>query len=479
MKNVLLMSLFFMALLFCSCAQPDKGIPITTSSSEARDLFVQGRDRLENIEFSAAAKLFDQAIAKDSTFALAYMYRASSGGGAQVVRTNQEKAHALAAKVSEGERVLIDYMQASSDANRPKEKELLDKLLTMFPEDKRVRLNVGLYFQTINDYKSALESYTKATELDSTYAPAYNLLGYMNMAQGKLDAAEKPFKKYIALLPSKPNPYDSYAELLLKMGRYDESIVQYQKAYDTDNLFISSLSGIANNYIFKGDYAKAREYQQMYFDKATQVNDKLGAMYNKALSFMYENKLDDAIKAFEERRAFAEKEKQSGAVIYSIAYQGFALGEMGKASDGLKKTEEAIAMIDKVDLRPRQRENLQAYSNNWRAFAYAFNNQLDKAKASAELYKKDVEARNNPDEKIGLEQVLALIDYKGGKYDAAIERLTKQDPDPWAMFYHGQALLKKGEKEAAKGLFTKILNWNQNSIQLASVWSRTHKELGK
>jgi hypothetical protein len=47
------------------------------------------------------------------------------------------------------------------------------------------------------------------------------------------------------------------------------------------------------------------------------------------------------------------------------------------------------------------------------------------------------------------------------------------------MFYHGQALLKKGDKEAAKSLFTKIVNWNQNSIQLAAVWTRTHKELGK
>jgi tetratricopeptide (TPR) repeat protein len=410
---------------------------------------------------------------------LAYLYRAYSGGGAQVVRTNLEKAQAMTGKVSEGERVLIGYMQATSDANGPKQKENLDKLLTMYPEDKRVRLAAGTYFQTVGDNKSALDSYTKATEIDSTYAAAYNYIGYVNIAQGKLEAAEKAFKKYISLQPDKPNPYDSYAELLLKMGRYDESIVQYQKAYDTDNLFISSLSGIANNYIFKGDFAKAREYQQMYFDKATQVNDKLSAMFYKALSFMYENKLDDAIKAFEERRAFAQREKQSGAMVYSIAYQGFALSEMGKASDGMKKYEEAISTIDKVDLTPRQKENLQVYSNFWRAFGYALDNKLDKAKASADLFKKDVEARNNPDEKTTLEQVLALIDYKAGKYDVAIEQLSKQEPNPWVMFYHGQALLKKGDKEAAKSLFTKIVNWNQNSIQLAAVWTRTHKELGK
>jgi tetratricopeptide (TPR) repeat protein len=479
MKNAGLTGLFFLALIICSCAKLDKGIPITTSSNGARDLFVQGRDLYENIELSAAARLFDQAIAEDSTFALAYLYRAFAGGGAQVVSTNLGKAQALAAKVSEGEKALIDYMQASSDANRPKQKEHLDKLLSMFPEDKRVRMYEGLYFQTIGDNKSALDSYTKATEMDSTYAAVYNLIGYVNIAQGKLDAAEKPFKKYISLQPNKPNPYDSYAELLLKMGRYDESIAQYQKAYDTDNSFIGSLSGIANGYLFKGDFAKAREYYQMHSDKATQVNEKLTAMYNKALSFMYENKLDDAIKAFEERRAFAEKEKQSVAVVYSYAYEGFALSGMGKASDGLKKYEEAISTIGKVDLTPRQKENLQVYSNFWRAFGNAQDNKLDKAKASADLFRKDVEARNNPDEKTTLEWTLALIDYKGGQYDEAIERLAKQQPNPWVMFHQGQALLKKGNKEAAKSLFTKILNWNQNSIYLAAVWSRTHKELGK
>lgn len=479
MKNTIVIGLFIFALILCSCAKPDPGIPITTSSNEAKDLFVQGRDLYENVERSAAAKLFDQAIAKDSAFALAYLYRATSGGGAQVVRANLAKAQALTGKVSEGERTLINYMQANSDANRPKQKEYLDSLLAKFPDDKRVRLTAGLYFQTIGDYGSALDSYTKATEIDSTYAAAYNFIGYTNIAQGNLDAAEKPFKKYISLLPNKPNPYDSYAELLLKMGRYDESIVQYQKAYDTDNLFVGSLSGIANNCIFKGDFAKAREYQQMHFDKAPQVNEKLSAMFNKALSFMYENKLDDAIKAFEQRRAFAEKEKQPGAMVSSIAYQGFALSEMGKAADGVKKYEEAIATIDKADLTPRQKENLLAFSNFWRAFGHAQDNKLDKARVRAELFKKDVEARNNPDEKISLEQALALIDYKGGKYDAAVERLSKLEPNPWVMFYQAQALLKKGDKEAAKSLFTKILNWNQNSIYLAAVWNRTHKELGK
>jgi tetratricopeptide (TPR) repeat protein len=71
------------------------------------------------------------------------------------------------------------------------------------------------------------------------------------------------------------------------------------------------------------------------------------------------------------------------------------------------------------------------------------------------------------------------FDFKGGKYDAAIERFSKLEPNPWTMFYQAQANLKKGNKEAAKALFEKVVAWNQNILDLAVVWTRTHKALGK
>jgi len=47
------------------------------------------------------------------------------------------------------------------------------------------------------------------------------------------------------------------------------------------------------------------------------------------------------------------------------------------------------------------------------------------------------------------------------------------------MFYQAQANLKKGNKEAAKALFEKVVAWNQNILDLAVVWTRAHKGLGK
>jgi tetratricopeptide (TPR) repeat protein len=145
----------------------------------------------------------------------------------------------------------------------------------------------------------------------------------------------------------------------------------------------------------------------------------------------------------------------------------------------LKKYEDAIGAIEKVDLTERAKENLRVVANFWRAYVYASNNMMEKAKASAELCKKDVDRRNNPAEKTNLETVLAYIDFKDGKYDAAIDRFSKLDPNPWGMFYQAQANLKKGNKDAAKALFGKVVAWNQNILDLAVVWTRAQKALGK
>ena len=152
---------------------------------------------------------------------------------------------------------------------------------------------------------------------------------------------------------------------------------------------------------------------------------------------------------------------------------------MGKPLEGLQKVKEAKEETDKVDLTEAEKENLLADLNDWLTYAYCSNDMSDEAKSTLELYKQDVDRRNNPVEKDYLERDLALIDYKEGKYDAAIDRFSKLKQDPWIMFYQAQAYLEKGDKEAAKKLFNKIINWNQNTLGLAVLWNRTHQEIEK
>ena len=255
-------------------------VTITTSSKEALALFQKGRDKWEDNESVAAASLLDQAIQKDPGFAMAYAYRARSGGGVAVSRQNLDKALGLAEKVSPAEKHWILATEAFLDGNSTKAKQEIDELLKLYPEDKRVHFLAGYYYSTIqSDLKPALEHHTKATAIDKTYAASYNQIGYLRSRLGQYGEAEQAFKQYIALRPTSPNPYDSYAELLMKTGRYDESIAQYQKALEKAPGFASAYTGIGSNYVFKADYAKAREAYQREFEQSPNVDGKEAALY--------------------------------------------------------------------------------------------------------------------------------------------------------------------------------------------------------
>jgi len=107
MKSICIFGKLTIAAIICvllispqyMCSQKGE-MTITTSSDEALKLFLDGRDKLDNIETAAAAPLFDKAIEKDPNFALAYLYRSQSGGGFKIFRKNLEKAVSLADKVS-------------------------------------------------------------------------------------------------------------------------------------------------------------------------------------------------------------------------------------------------------------------------------------------------------------------------------------------------------------------------------------------
>ena len=103
-------------------AAASQEIPITTSSPEARQLFVQAREKAENLELQQASKLVDQAIAKDPNFAMAYALRAEIEPGLAERQKDIEKAANLAENASPGEQAFIrawrDQIEGNATAAR-------------------------------------------------------------------------------------------------------------------------------------------------------------------------------------------------------------------------------------------------------------------------------------------------------------------------------------------------------------------------
>jgi tetratricopeptide (TPR) repeat protein len=466
-----------LALAMSPALAQDKQLSVTAASPEALALYQKALDFVENVESESARPLLDQAIQKDPGFAMAYALRATTGEGFNASRQNREKALSFAGKVSPGERQWIMAAQAQADGNVPQMKQYLAELLKLHPSDRHVAYFAGNAARLTND-DEALAHFKRATTIDPAFAAPYNQIGYIQIRKGNYVAAEQALKQYIANRPDSANPYDSYAELLLRMGRYDESIAQYEKALAKSPTFGGSLTGIGHNLVFKGDYPKAREsYKRMH--DAGNAPDKAESLYWTAVSFVHEGKPAEAIQALDQQRALATAEKLTPTIMSTHLDQARLLADAGKAADARAHIDAVEAMIKDAPLTDRAKAG--------------WNRQVLLAKALAAAQAKDFAAAGSTMERAkaattpdlpasateSYESVMGVIAVLQGKYDAALPHLKRADPDnPYAMFYQAEALRLKGDAAGAVKMYKKVATSNQNGLEYALVRARAMKASG-
>lgn len=472
--------IILLILIGCNNVGTDSNeIPITTSNDEALQLFLDGRDLTEKLKTPQAAKLFDKAIESDPQFALAYLYRSTSGGGYEVFRENLTKAVELSNNVSEGERHLILYNQANADNDGVKQTAELESLLKLFPEDKRVQQQAGIYYYyTIQNYDKALDHYNKSLELDPNYAPAYNNLGYLQYSMGNYTEAEQAFKNYISLMPDEANPYDSYAEFLLKQGRYDESIDQYQKAIDVDPEFVIALYGIGNNYDFKMDYENARNYFQQLFDKAQNINQKSEALFSMATSYAFEGNIPKVIETLESRAEFGKQENNPGFVFNSKLWAAGILDEKGKFEEAGKYYTEIEEFIESADLNKADLETYRVYLGLFKCSHNILKGELDKAETGLAECQTIVETRKDPSEIQTLNLFKGMFEAGRKNYKAALDYYKAADKEsPYVWFYEAAAYEMDGNLEAARKCYQKVADCNDHRIDVAIIQVRAREKL--
>ena len=209
-------------------AATDK-VPVTTSSPEARDLYLKGRELAEKLRATDGRKFYEQAVAKDADFALAHLGLANTAGTTREFIDAVTRAAALAGRVSEGEKHMVLGLDAAMKGNVEEVLAHYKELVRLFPNDERAHTLLGNLHFGRQEYDAAVKEFVRATAIDPSFSQPYNQLGYAYRFLDKMDDAEAAFKKYVQLIPDDPNPHDSYAELLMKRGRFAESIAAYEK----------------------------------------------------------------------------------------------------------------------------------------------------------------------------------------------------------------------------------------------------------
>ena len=188
----------------------------------------------------------------------------------------------------------------------------------------------------------------RSIDLDPRYTIPYNQLGYAYRFQGKMVDAEKTFRRYSELLPSDPNPHDSYAELLMQLGRFDESIAEYRKALEIDPLFPSALVGIANDQVLQGKGEEARATLKEALRIARNDGEKRQAWYWIGQTWAHEGRWTQAIESIEEEKKIADAAGDLVSASRDLNLIGNLLLGADKPDEAARQFEAGVALVAKA-----------------------------------------------------------------------------------------------------------------------------------
>lgn len=462
----------------CIASEPGE-IPLTTKSGEARKIFLDARQKFENIRMDEGRALFTKAIEKDPNFALAHLYRSFTGISAVDFQQHLKQAVVLAPKVSEGERLLIESQQAGTENDPVKAVRLLEQLVQKFPNDKRAHLFLGNAYSSRDEDDRAVAAYQKAIALDQSFAPAYNVLGYAYREQGEYVKAEEAFKNYIRLLPGEANPYDSLADLYTKMGRYEEAIQNYRKAVQYNPKFAFSQGKIGDNLVFQQKFEEGREAYRKAIEMATTPSEKLMPMATLAYSYIYEGNPEQAIVEGEKVLQVATKE----ALPEWQAGTHAANCEVYLETGNLDKAEQSLAECKKVvlasQLSPALKEKFAKEALFDEAIIAAKRNDFTKALAKADEYKAKIATGRDPKEMENHHALLGRIYSEQGEHAKAVDHLKQANQEnPYTVYLLAFSTSEMGDIAKAAELYKKVANWNENSLNYAFVRSKAMTRKG-
>jgi tetratricopeptide (TPR) repeat protein len=436
-------------------------IPITTSSSEARDLYLKGRDLAEKLRATDARQFYQQAVTKDSNFALGYLGLANTSGTTKEFIDAVTRAASLATRVSEGERQMVLGLEAAMKGNAAAVLSHYTTLVRLFPNDERAHTLLGNLYFSRQEYDAAIAEFVKSTTINPSFSQPYNQLGYAYRFLEKFADAENAFKKYVQLIPDDPNPHDSYAELLMKMGRFRESIAAYEKALSLDQHFVASYVGIGSNYLSEGRTDEARAAFARIAAIARTTGERRLARFWAAASYVHEGATDKALNELAASYALAEREQDAGSMSGDLVQMGDILREAGRLNEAAAKYNEAVTAIDNAQVPSEVKDATRRNHVFEEARLAIASNNLTTAKAKAAEYAQQISARNVPFEtrqRHELAGLMALAENRNA--EAAQEFAQANQQDPRILYLTALAWQQAGDGNRAATFAAKAAKFN-------------------
>lgn len=282
-----------------------------TENTEAYQLYLQGRyqwNKRTKESLKLAVEYFQQAIEKDTTYALAY------------------------SSLADCYTVFSTYNLAPPTEAYTKARIAAQKALEIDP-------TLGEAYATLADVRESFDwdfagserDYQKALALAPNYATAHQWYGELLRKLGRADEALAEQRRAQELDPLSRVINSSLGITLYYARRYDEAIVQMRKVIETDANFATPYRVLGLCYTAKGMYAEAISE----FQKAVAISNNGGdELAGLAYALAKSGNRSEALKILDQLN---EQQKREYVDLSSLAKVYLALGEKEEAFAALEK----------------------------------------------------------------------------------------------------------------------------------------------
>jgi TolB-like protein/Tfp pilus assembly protein PilF len=303
-----------------------------TENSEAHELYLKGRyffGKRTVDDFKRAIDYFNQAIAKDPNYALAY------------------------AGIADSYTLLPQYWSEPAAEAFPKARAAADKALALDNNLAEAHVSRGLLFANADlNLKEAKEEFERAIALNPNYADAHYFLGEGVLTPlGQFDKAIAEVSRAVELDPFSAIMNMNLGTCYFFARHYPEAIVQLRKATELDPNFLLTRVVLGEALELSGDSAGAiREYEKAYeVEKAYGVQQQHSGSTLLAHAYALQGEREKALRLLGQ---LEDLKRRNGRVFaFSLALIHLRLGQKEQAIDWLERSyldKEAPIVLIKV-----------------------------------------------------------------------------------------------------------------------------------
>lgn len=294
-----------------------------------------GRNAKNQGKWDDAIKQFDYAIKLAPDYSNGYSYRAEAYIGQE--KWNEATDDIVKALDIDGDNKAYYLMQnLSGEASNLLKSKLKIQMMKQ-PTNVYWPYCLAVLSDSLGDHDEAVSYYEKANSLDANPLLLENIANcYYNLKQ--YDKALDYVDRALALDPEDYEAIDLKADILSRLGRYDESLAERDK-------YISKYPGIAVSYLFRADdLMSARKFNEAIDDYNTSavivplLSDSSYLLMRRGDAYRYVGKDAEAKKDYEH---LLEVEKDS--VLTANSWSPFAYSGLGNKEKAIETMQYILA----------------------------------------------------------------------------------------------------------------------------------------